>query len=60
MKVSSIIQPPSLVSQLEGKSNEAIIKRTEEINQKALQKENIKDSSIQDDVCVQHLIDLLA
>ena len=61
MKVSSLIQPPSLASQLEGKANEAIIRRVEEANQKVLQEvKSIKnETDVPENVRVQHLIDLL-
>ena len=61
MKVSSLIQPPSLASQLEGKANEAIIRRVEETNQKVLQEpKNIEnETNVPENVRVQHLIDLL-
>lgn len=56
MKVPNvIIKPPSLVSQLEGKSNKALIQKIEETNQKILEEKkgsNDIDKS-------QHLIDLL-
>lgn len=56
MKVPNvIIKPPSLVSQLEGKSNKALIQKIEETNQKILEKK--KDSNDTDKS--QHLIDLL-
>lgn len=61
MKVSSLIQPPSLASQLEGKANEAIIRRVEETNQKVLQetKSIENETNVPENVRVQHLIDLL-
>jgi hypothetical protein len=61
MKVSSLIQPPSLASQLEGKANEAIIRRVEETNQKVLQepKSIENEANVPENVRVQHLIDLL-
>ena len=61
MKVSSLIQPPSLASQLEGKANEAIIRRVEEANQKVLQEvKSIKNETDEpENVRAQHLIDLL-
>ena len=61
MKVSSLIQPPSLASQLEGKANEAIIRRVEETNQKVLQKTKSieNEDNVTENVRVQHLIDLL-
>ena len=56
MKVPNvIIKPPSLVSQLEGKSNKALIQKIEENNQKILEEK--KDSNDTDKS--QHLIDLL-
>lgn len=61
MKVSSLIQPPSLASQLEGKANEAIIRRVEETNQKVLQepKSIENEANVPENVRAQHLIDLL-
>ena len=56
MKVPNvIIKPPSLVSQLEAKSNKALIQKIEETNQKILEEKN--DSNDTDKP--QHLIDLL-
>lgn len=59
MKISSVIvQPPSLVAQLEGKVNKAFNLKVKELNQKALEnKENAKNDDINK---TQNLIDLLA
>lgn len=57
MKINTLIQPPSLAAQLEGKSNKALLLKIKEIN-KNIAKEKIENS---DELKkAQNLIDLLA
>lgn len=53
MKISTIIQPPSLVAQLEGKVLKALNLKIKELNQKRIEDKQKNEADLQ------HKVDLL-